>query len=53
MKLELATKSLFAAILAVLLSGCVTHRTVTSGGETISSGYVIKHPIRDALSNSQ
>jgi hypothetical protein len=30
-------------------SGCVMKRTVTSGGTVVSEDYVVKRPIRDAL----
>ena len=53
MRLELIARVLFAGVLAVILSGCLTHRTVSSGGQTISSGYVFKHPVKDAINNSR
>lgn len=36
-----------------LLSSCLTQRTVTQGGRTVSQDYVIKRPIKDALDNSR
>ena len=40
---------LLVAMLAMLCSGCVVQRTVTQGGQTVSSGYAVKRP----FSNSQ
>ena len=37
-------KFLTALAVAALLSGCVTRRTVTRGGETVESKYVFKSP---------
>ncbi|MEP4077110.1 hypothetical protein [Haloferula sp.] len=37
------------ASLLISLSGCITRRTVTQGGQTIESGYVVNRPIKDAL----
>ncbi len=45
--------SLAAMVLATSLSGCLTQRTVTEDGETISQNYVIKRPIKDVVENSQ
>jgi len=38
--------ALIVAIIAQLTSACVTHRTVTQGGQTVSSGYVYTPLIR-------
>jgi outer membrane protein assembly factor BamE (lipoprotein component of BamABCDE complex) len=44
----------FAALALVLpLAGCVTHRTVTSGGRTVSQGPVIKRPIHSLVQRSR
>jgi len=43
----------FSAAMAVLLSGCLMQRTVTSNGQTIEQNYVVKRPLKDALDNSQ
>ncbi|MEM1083632.1 MAG: hypothetical protein AAGI48_05880 [Verrucomicrobiota bacterium] len=40
-------------ILAASLTGCLTRRTVTVGGETVESGYVVKRPIKEAIDNSK
>lgn len=34
-----------ACILLISLTGCITHRTVTRGGNTVSQKYVIKNPL--------
>jgi hypothetical protein len=44
MKLPFPCKCLLAVVLVALSSGCVTHRTVTKGGKTVKSGYVVKKP---------
>jgi len=36
-----------------LVSGCLVRRTVTSGGETVESGYAIKRPIKEAIDNKK
>lgn len=38
---------------ASLLAGCLTQRTVTEGGQTVSQKYVIKRPLKEAIENSQ
>lgn len=53
MKSPLPIKSAFAVVLAVSLSGCLTHRTVTRGGKTVKSGYVVKRPLKEAVQNSR
>ena len=40
------------AILLTSLSGCLTKRTVTEDGRTVSEGYAIKRPLKDAVENS-
>lgn len=52
MKTGILAKCMLASALAVLLSGCLSQRTVTSNGEVISQDYVIKRPIKDAIENS-
>lgn len=46
-------KTAAAAILLTSLSGCLTKRTVTEGGRTVSEGYAIKRPLKEAVENSQ
>ena len=46
-------KSLFALTFALPLSGCLTQRTVSEGGHTVSQEYVIKRPLKEAVRNSQ
>lgn len=41
------------ALLIFSLSGCVTKRTVTQGGQTVESGYVVKRPIKNAIQNTK
>jgi len=53
MKAPLLIKTALAAVLAVSLSGCLTHRTVTRGGKTVKSGYVMKRPFKEAVQNSR
>ena len=50
MKLLLKTPAM--AILLTSLSGCLTKRTVTEDGRTVSEGYAIKRPLKDAVENS-
>jgi hypothetical protein len=42
-----------AVFLALLTSGCLTRRTVSEGGHTISQEYVIERPLKEALENPQ
>lgn len=37
------------ALLMTALSGCLTQRTVTKNGHTVSKEYKIKRPIKEAL----
>lgn len=41
------------ALLLLSLSGCLTRRTVTQGGQTVESGYVMKRPIKEAIQNTK
>jgi len=48
----------FAKYLSILmvilpLSGCITERTVTQGGQTVEQGLVVKRPLKEALENSR
>jgi hypothetical protein len=52
MKFRLAATCLFAAALTLLLSGCLTRRTVTEGGRTVESKYMFKRPLKEAVNNS-
>ena len=45
--------STMAVILAATLTGCLTKRTVTEGGHTVSQEYVIKRPLKEAIGNSR
>lgn len=46
-------KCLLAAALVLPLSGCLTRRTVSEGGHTVSQEYFIKRPLKEAIQNSQ
>lgn len=35
------------------LTGCLTHRTVTSGGRTVSEGPVVKRPVQSLVQRSR
>lgn len=37
------------ALLLTALSGCLTQRTVTENGRTVSQEYKVKRPIKEAL----
>jgi hypothetical protein len=49
MKVVLKTAAI--AILLTSLSGCLTKRTVTRGGKTVSEGYHLKRPFKEASQN--
>ncbi len=53
MKLGFLMKCSLAAGLVFLSSGCLTHRTVTKGGQTVSSGYVVKKPFEKPSYNPE
>jgi hypothetical protein len=46
-------RSAMAVILAATLTGCLTKRTVTQGGQTVSEEYVFKRPLKEAIGNSR
>lgn len=46
-------KLLFVLPLILPLSSCVTHRTVTRGGQTVEQGLVVKRPLKEAVENSR
>jgi hypothetical protein len=39
--------------LVLPLTGCLTHRTVTSGGRTVSQGPVVKRPVQSLIQRSR
>lgn len=48
----------FPAVLAslfvsLMLTGCLTRRTVTEGGQVIEKDYVIKRPLKEIIQNSE
>jgi hypothetical protein len=51
--IRITLKCLLAATFALPLSGCLTQRTVSEGGHTVSQEYVIKRPLKEAVMNSQ
>jgi len=51
--IRIALKCLLASALVLPLTGCLTQRTVSEGGHTVSQEYVIKRPLKEALQNSQ
>ena len=48
MKSGIFAKYLLISALSAVLSGCLTQRTVTSNGEVVSQGYVLKRPLQGA-----
>jgi hypothetical protein len=50
MKVLLKTAAI--VILLTSFSGCLTKRTVTRGGRTVSEGYHFKRPLKEAGENS-
>jgi hypothetical protein len=53
MKTLQIVRSLAVFALLFSLSSCVTKRTVTQGGQTVESGYVVKRPIKEAVQNTK
>lgn len=43
---------LLVAAASMLLTGCLVRRTVTKGGEVVTDRYVVKRPLKDAVSGS-
>lgn len=37
------------ALLLTALSGCITQRTITENGRTVSQEYKVKRPLKEAL----
>jgi len=50
--MKVLLKTVAAMIVLTSLSGCLTKRTVTRGGQTVSEGYHIKRPLKEAVENS-
>ena len=42
-----------AAVATAFLTGCLMRQTVTSGGEVVKDGYVVKRPLKDAVQRSE
>lgn len=53
MKLPRFAKHLLLLVVILPLSGCVTQRTVTRGGQTVEQGLVVKRPLKEAVENSR
>ena len=51
MPMKALLKALAITILLCSLSGCLTKRTVTRGGQTVSEGYSFKRPFKSASSD--
>lgn len=49
--MKLLTKCWIAAA-ALLLNGCLVRETVTSGGQVVEDGYVVKRPLKEAIEKS-
>lgn len=52
MKLPLIIRFSALALLLLSLSSCLTRRTVTQGGQTVESGYVVTRPIKEAIEST-
>lgn len=53
MKSRIHTSFLIALAAVALIPGCLMRQTVTENGEVISSDYVVKRPLKDAIENSE
>lgn len=53
MNLKFIMSRAIVGIFVVLLSGCLTRRTVTQGGQTVESNYVFTRPLKNAVENSR
>ncbi len=53
MKFATALKILSASTVVAVSSGCLVEQTVTRNGEVEQEGYVIKHPIKEAIENTK
>ena len=42
-----------ALVATLVLNGCLMRQTVTSGGEVVKDGYVVKRPLKDALQSAK
>jgi hypothetical protein len=50
-RMKFLTKCWIAAA-ALLLNGCLVRETVTSGGQVVEDGYVVKRPLKEAIEKS-
>jgi hypothetical protein len=41
------------AALSLMLTGCLTQRTVTDGGQTTKQNIIVKRPVKDLIQNTQ
>lgn len=53
MNAKLILKCMLLSSLPLLISSCLTRRTVTQGGNTVESNYVFKRPLKEAIQNSR
>ncbi|HEX7261206.1 MAG TPA: hypothetical protein VF258_05270 [Luteolibacter sp.] len=53
MNTKLSVICLFAAVMALLSSGCLIRRTVTENGSVVKDNYQIKRPVKDVIHNSR
>jgi hypothetical protein len=53
MKPGFILKYLLVATLTLPVTGCLTQRTITEGGQTVKQEYVIKRPLKEAVQNSR
>lgn len=53
MKLKYGSIWFLSAAMALLLTGCLVQETVSVNGEVREEEYKIKHPIKEAIENSQ
>jgi len=49
--MKLLLQAAMMVIVLTSLSGCLTKRTVTRDGHTVSEGYHIKRPLKEAAEN--
>ena len=52
-RMDLFSTWVLVTAAAVLSSGCLVRRTVTKGGSVVADRYVVKRPIKDAVSGSE
>ena len=53
MKSTIVITCLLTALAVALLPSCLMRQTVTQNGQVLSSDYVVKRPLKDAIENSE